>query len=93
MSDYETLTAQRAEIDRQIAEVLSTERKAAIQQAKELALKYKIRPGEMFPSKRSTKGAKVEPKYRDANTGATWAGRGIRPNWLPATGDISSYLI
>ena len=26
----------------------------------------------------------VAPKYRDAATGATWAGRGKQPNWLAA---------
>lgn len=93
MSDYQTLTAQRAEIDRQIAEVLNAERKAAIQQAKELTLKYKIKPSDLFAGKRITSGNKVAAKYRDAVSGATWAGRGVRPKWLPATGDISSYLI
>jgi DNA-binding protein H-NS len=30
------------------------------------------------------KGRKVAPKYRDAATGETWAGRGARPRWLVA---------
>src|SRR5262245_21185889 len=34
---------------------------------------------------RSTlKGTTVLPKYRDPNTGETWAGRGARPRWLQA---------
>jgi DNA-binding protein H-NS len=28
------------------------------------------------------KGSKVPPKYRDAQSGATWAGRGAQPVWL-----------
>ena len=28
--------------------------------------------------------AAVAPKYRDPETGATWAGRGLRPPWLTA---------
>ena len=28
------------------------------------------------------KGRKVPPKYRDAKTGQTWAGRGARPRWM-----------
>jgi len=28
------------------------------------------------------KGTKVPPKYRDARSGATWAGRGAQPVWL-----------
>jgi DNA-binding protein H-NS len=30
------------------------------------------------------KGVKVAPKYRDHETGDTWAGRGARPRWLQA---------
>jgi DNA-binding protein H-NS len=30
------------------------------------------------------KGLKVAPKYRDSETGETWAGRGARPRWLVA---------
>jgi DNA-binding protein H-NS len=30
------------------------------------------------------KGRKVAPKYRDPETGETWAGRGARPRWLVA---------
>ena len=30
------------------------------------------------------KGVKVKPKYRDAKTGDTWAGRGVQPRWLTA---------
>jgi DNA-binding protein H-NS len=32
----------------------------------------------------ATRGRKVAPKYRDAQTGQTWAGRGARPRWLVA---------
>ncbi len=28
------------------------------------------------------KGTKLAPKYRDPETGQTWAGRGLRPIWL-----------
>lgn len=30
------------------------------------------------------RGQKVAPKYRDLETGETWAGRGARPRWLVA---------
>ena len=43
------------------------------------------------------KGVKVKPKYRDARTGDTWAGRGVQPRWLTAalkTGKkLEDYLI
>lgn len=28
------------------------------------------------------KGRKLEPKYRDPETGKTWAGRGKYPRWM-----------
>jgi len=34
-------------------------------------------------SRRSLKGRKIAPKYRDSE-GNTWAGRGARPKWLVA---------
>lgn len=34
--------------------------------------------------RRSLKGRKVTPKYRDPASGQTWAGRGARPRWLVA---------
>ena len=34
-------------------------------------------------SRRSLKGRKIAPKYRDGE-GNTWAGRGARPKWLVA---------
>jgi DNA-binding protein H-NS len=34
-------------------------------------------------AKRGPRGA-VAPKYRDPETGATWAGRGLKPRWLTA---------
>jgi DNA-binding protein H-NS len=32
----------------------------------------------------SLKGVKVAPKYRNPQTGETWAGRGATPRWLQA---------
>jgi DNA-binding protein H-NS len=34
-------------------------------------------------AKGGSRGA-VAPKYRDPETGATWAGRGLKPRWLTA---------
>ena len=42
-------------------------------------------PAKKVPARASTqKGARVEPKYRHPDTGATWAGRGMAPKWLSA---------
>lgn len=93
MSNYEELIAQRDELNKQIAEALSTERKDAIAHVKALVGKFDLKPSDVFGARNKTSGSKVPAKYRDANTGATWSGRGFRPKWLPQTGDISSYLI
>ena len=29
-------------------------------------------------------GGKVAAKYRNADTGDTWSGRGLQPNWMTA---------
>ena len=34
--------------------------------------------------RKSLRGRKIAPKYRDPATGETWAGRGARPRWLVA---------
>ena len=44
---------------------------------------------EKQPSK--LKGRKLEPKYRDPETGKTWAGRGRIPSWV--VGDKERYRI
>ena len=41
------------------------------------------RPGRP-PKAHALKGAKVAPKYRDPDSGATWAGRGAKPRWMQA---------
>jgi hypothetical protein len=33
-------------------------------------------------ARKSLKGSKVAPKYRDPKTGKTWAGRGVKPKWV-----------
>jgi DNA-binding protein H-NS len=40
--------------------------------------------GKLSVKRRSTKGKKVAPKYRDPATGDTWAARGATPRWLVA---------
>ena len=43
------------------------------------------RPGARGATKAARKAAaKVAAKYRNAATGDSWSGRGLRPNWLKA---------
>jgi DNA-binding protein H-NS len=79
--DVDALLALRAQIDGQLAT-----RRGDLQ--KQLARLQKIgsdTPHVVANGRTSAmKGVKVKPKYRDAKTGDTWAGRGVQPRWLTA---------
>jgi DNA-binding protein H-NS len=77
------LATRRSELQKQLArlQTVSTDGSAVARNARVSAMK----------------GVKVKPKYRDAKTGDTWAGRGVRPRWLTAAlkagKKIDDYLI
>ena len=64
------LAMRRSELQKQLARLqrVSTEGPAVVRNGRTSAMK----------------GVKVKPKYRDAKTGDTWAGRGVQPRWLTA---------
>jgi DNA-binding protein H-NS len=94
--DVDALLALRAQIDGQLAT-----RRSDLQ--KQLARLQKVSAdppaAAAVPNGRTSamKGVKVKPKYRDAKTGDTWAGRGVQPRWLTAAlkagKKIEDYLI
>jgi len=86
------LLAQKAELERQIAEQTRAERASAVSQIKTLMSTYGLTPGDIVTDsakvakspvkeKKSTPRATVAPKYRD-DAGNTWTGRGLKPRWL-----------
>jgi DNA-binding protein H-NS len=79
--DLEALLALRSQIDGQLAT-----RRADLQ--KQLARLQRISTDALVHASNgrisAMKGVKVKPKYRDARTGDTWAGRGVQPRWLTA---------
>jgi DNA-binding protein H-NS len=86
------LLAQKAELERQIAEQSRAEREQAIAQVRQLMAQHGLtladiggtaRPAPLRPA-RGPAPAKVAPKYRHPDTGETWSGRGLQPNWLKA---------
>lgn len=85
-STYNELLRQRAELDQKIEEARAQELDAALNQIRELMDRYGITAQEIMPhSERAPVRrvrAKVEPKYRDPATGATWTGRGKPPTWI-----------
>ena len=90
MAELKELIAQRAALDKQIAEAQRESRENAIAQVKALMAEHGLTAGDVSarPSKAggpsSRSGAKVPAKYRNTATGETWSGRGLRPNWLKA---------
>ncbi len=87
MATLSELLAQKADLERQIAETRHAERADAIAQIRQLMSQYGLDladiSGRSGPAAR-TPAAKATPKFRDPATGQTWAGRGLQPNWLKA---------
>jgi DNA-binding protein H-NS len=81
------LLAQKATLDKQIAEAQRAERGEAIAQIKALMAEHGLTAADL--SGRAVKagksgGGKVAAKYRNKATGETWSGRGLQPRWLKA---------
>ena len=86
------LLAQRAELEKQIAETQRNERAEAVAQVRALMAQYGLTLADIGSKSAAAPrfagngkpGAKVAVKYRDKITGQTWSGRGLQPNWLKA---------
>ena len=94
MSLYKELLAQRAELDRQIKEMISLEKADGITKAKTIIEQYGLVASDLFNRKSGARsiGGKVAPKYRNTATGETWTGRGKAPKWIDGQ-DRSQFLI
>lgn len=89
------LLAQKAELERRIADTQREEKAAAIAQVRSLMAQYGLTLADIGgrpAAPRKPEGAKVPPKYRDPATGATWSGRGLQPKWLKAALDSGRSL-
>lgn len=90
MATVAELLAQKAAIEKQLADVQREERASAIAQVKTLMSQHGLTLADISQrsggaSTRGPKaGGKVAPKYRNAATGETWSGRGLQPKWLKA---------
>jgi len=89
MSNLAELIAQRADLEKRIAEAQNQERASAIAQIKQLMAQYGLTAadlgGKATPHRAGPrKGSKVPVKYRDPVSGNGWSGRGLQPKWLQA---------
>jgi DNA-binding protein H-NS len=88
MATLSDLLAQKAAIEKQIADTQREERGTAIAKVKSLMAEYGLSLADLgtraLPTAATTASKKVAAKYRNAATGDTWSGRGLKPNWLKA---------
>ena len=97
MATLKELMAQREALDKTIAETREKELSDAIAKVKALVAEHQLTQRDIFGTARGPKKvraakAKVAAKYRDAETGKEWSGRGLAPKWLQGK-DKSKYLI
>ena len=81
------LLAQKAALEKQIADVQREQRSSAVNQVKALMAEYGLTLADIGskPAAAPKKAAgKVAAKYRNPATGDTWSGRGLKPKWLTA---------
>jgi DNA-binding protein H-NS len=87
MPTVSELLAQKAAIEQQIADAQRAERSDAIARVRALMAEHGLSMADLAakaaPAKKRA-GGKVPAKYRNAETGETWSGRGLQPNWLKA---------
>ena len=95
-SNYNDLLAQRDALNEKIEQARTQELDSALSQIRTLMEQYGISLQEIMPNKIKAAvkhpRAKVEPKYRNPETGATWTGRGKPPLWI-AGKNRDSFLI
>lgn len=90
MSTVAELLAQKAAIEKQIADAQREEKSSAIAQVKALMAQHGLSAADLSyragPASRggAKAGSKVPAKYRDPSTGDAWSGRGLQPKWLRA---------
>ena len=82
MSSYAELLAQKKLLDEQIANAKKAESAQALQTVLQLVQEFGFTAQQVFPWKPSKPKKKVEAKYRNPATGATWSGRASRPSGL-----------
>lgn len=81
------LLAKRAQLDIEIAAQRAARRRDVVEEVVRLIQEYNISARELelrcFRGDGATSSRRrVEPRYWDPKTGATWSGRGKRPRWM-----------
>ncbi|WP_144152830.1 H-NS histone family protein [Paraburkholderia sp. BCC1885] len=84
MSTYRQLLAKKAELELQIEETRRAEIREVIVDIKRRMREYNLSVADLDErsDRRKAKPLRRLAKYRDPVSGATWSGRGRRPNWF-----------
>lgn len=88
MPSLQDLFAQRADIEKQIADAQREERSAAVAKVRALMAEHGLSAADISGRATSSRSgadkapSKVAAKYRNAATGDAWSGRGLQPKWL-----------
>jgi DNA-binding protein H-NS len=92
MSDLQQLIRQKADLERQIAQLNSKGRQEAIDEIRKIMTEHGLTSDDIASPGRARKaGTKLDgterkavaAKYRD-DQGNQWTGRGLKPRWLSA---------
>ena len=88
MPSLQDLLAQRADIEKKIADVQREARADAVAKVRALMAEHGLSAadisGKASTGRAAKPAGKVAAKYRNAATGETWSGRGLQPKWLKA---------
>jgi len=90
MSNLSELLAKKAALEQEILEAQREQRSQAISQVRALMAEHGLTLADLgtravaAPRKTGSGSGKVAAKYRNAATGDSWSGRGLKPNWLKA---------
>lgn len=94
IAQKQALLQQQAELERQIAAQLQSQRSDAIEKVRALMAEFGLTAADVAPPSKPGRKPRAEPsgetvrkvaaKYRDPATGNTWSGRGLKPKWLAA---------
>ena len=82
MATYKELLEQREKLEQQINDARKAEVGDAVAKIRALMKDYGLSIADIEPKRTADKREKVEPKFRDPATGATWTGRGKPPAWI-----------
>ena len=90
MSQYRELLEKKKALDDQIARLRKVEAAGALAAIRAQIAEFGFTAQEVFPWREPKKTAPA--KYYDAQTGATWSGKGKPPKWIQGK-DREAFLI